>query len=254
MNFIVTKTRNIIIRSGPFFPKMRNYILMIKFLVNMLKNAKRTMTALSISIIGVACSYYFLNPDNKAKQTSNADQATARVLSVVNDVKKQDGNKLLWKPVRKGDLLYLGEKLKTSTLSGTKIEFLENGTTIDIEQETLIIVNKNQKKLSLQVIEGSLFVVSNKNLPELSVNTGIAGSDSINVKDGEFSYSVSKDGKANVEILKGPGDQTNKLTNQIINKFKEIKPGYGESVYIDPQNEWADFQWSPLANEYDIKI
>ena len=72
----------------------------------------------------------------------------ARVLTVVNDVKKQDHGKLLWKPVRKGDLLYLGEKLKTSTLSNSKIEFLENGATIDIEQESLIIVNRNNAKKS----------------------------------------------------------------------------------------------------------
>lgn len=179
----------------------------------------------------------------------------ARVLTVVNDVKKQDGGKLLWKPVRKGDLLYLGEKLKTSTLSNSKIEFLENGATIDVEQETLIIVNKNQKNLSLQVVEGSLFVVSNKNLPELSVTTGNKDENAVNVKDGEFSYSVSKDGKANVEILKGSADPKNTTTTQIVNKFKDMKPGYGESVFIDNKSEDGTvFQWTPLTKEYDISL
>ncbi len=205
-------------------------------------NLIRTLLALLISVSGIVFTQYYLLPNTGAKN-SNANQvAMAKVSLVVNDVKKQGVNKLIWEPVRKGDLLYLGEKLKTSALSNSKIEFIENGTSIDIEPESLIVISKNDKKLSLKVVEGSLFVDSKQNVGDLSVTTGNSNQ-SLNLKNSNGAFSVSKDGKA--EMIGGNLDD----------KFKEVKPIYNETLFVDPQNkDGILFKWKPLEEIYKIKI
>ncbi|MDD4976537.1 MAG: hypothetical protein PHY93_19430 [Bacteriovorax sp.] len=221
----------------------------------MKKNLVRTITALVISITGIFLSYYFLYPNIGQKQSSKKSIAMAKVINVINDVKKQGNDKLIWEPIRKGDLLYLGEKLKTSPLSSSKIEFIDNGASIDIEPESLIIVNKNNQKLSLQVVEGSLFVSSSKEIPNLSVTSGEKSENTMNIKNGDFSYSVSKEGKANVEVLKGTVDPNSSLIAHTSQKFKDLKPGYGENIFVDSSSvDGSIFKWSPLPDEYEVKL
>lgn len=218
-------------------------------------NIVRTIIALAISITGVFLSYYLLYPDIGQRQSGKNLIAMAKVINVINDVKKQGSDKLIWEPIRKGDLLYLGEKLKTSPFSSSKIEFIDNGASIDIEPDSLIIVNKNNQKLSLQVLEGSLFVSSNKEIPNLSVTSGEKSENIMNIKNGDFSYSVSKDGKANVEVLKGTVDSNNSLIAKNSQKFKDLKPGYGENIFVDSSSvDGIIFRWSPLPADYEVKL
>jgi hypothetical protein len=218
-------------------------------------NLVRSTIALAISISGVFLSYYFLYPDSNLQKPSKKLIVMAKVISVLNDVKKQGLDKFVWEPIRKGDLLYLGEKLKTSPNSSSKIEFVDNGAMIDIEPDSLIVVNKNNQKLSLQVVEGSLFVSSNKNITNLSVTSGDKQENTVNIKNGDFSYSVSKEGKANVEVLKGEVDSKSSMTSQSSQKFKELKPSYGENILIDlKSNMLTTYKWSPLSDDYDVKL
>ncbi|MGZ3789980.1 MAG: hypothetical protein ACXVLQ_15695, partial [Bacteriovorax sp.] len=214
-----------------------------------------TFIALSISITGVFLSYYFLYPNSELKGSSKKLIAMAKVINVVNDVKKQGSDKLIWESVRNGDLLYLGEKLRTSPLSSTKIEFIDNGASIDIEPDSLIVMNKNNQKLSLKVVEGSLFVSSNKEISNLSVTSGEKSENAINIKNGDFSYSVSKEGKANVEVLKGAIDSNSGLISRSSKNFKDLKPGYGDTIFVDPKSDDGSvFRWSALSDQYEVKL
>ncbi|MGZ3809747.1 MAG: hypothetical protein ACXVCE_16815, partial [Bacteriovorax sp.] len=218
-------------------------------------NLLRTFIALSISITGVFLSYYFLYPNSELKGSSKKLIAMAKVINVVNDVKKQGSDKLIWESVRNGDLLYLGEKLRTSPLSSTKIEFIDNGASIDIEPDSLIVMNKNNQKLSLKVVEGSLFVSSNKEISNLSVTSGEKSENAINIKNGDFSYSVSKEGKANVEVLKGAIDSNSGLISRSSKNFKDLKPGYGDTIFVDPKSDDGSvFRWSALSDQYEVKL
>jgi hypothetical protein len=220
---------------------------------NMKTNIFRTILALVISITGVFFSYYFLYPHTEQKKSAKNLVAMARVLTAINDVKKQGINKLIWEPVRKGDLLYLGEKLKTSTSSSSKIEFIENGASIDIEQDSLIVVSKSNKKLSLQVVEGSLFVSSNKNIAGLNVTSGNKSENAVNLKNGDFSFSVSKEGKANLEVLKGSIEGQSQLVSQNSQKFKDIFPSYGETIFISDKNDDGNLiKWKSIGSDYEI--
>ncbi len=218
-------------------------------------NLVRSLIALVISMTGVFLSYYFLYPDSGENHSRTKLIVMAKVISVLNDVKKQGIDKFVWEPIRKGDLLYLGEKIKTSPNSSSKIEFVDNGAMIDIEPDSLIVVNKNNQKLSLQVVEGSLFVSSNKDITNLSVTSGEKLENTVNIKNGDFSYSVSKEGKANVEVMKGSIDSNNSLTGKSVQKFKDINPSYGENKLIDlKSDEPIVFKWSPLPAEYSVKL
>lgn len=221
----------------------------------MKNNLERTFIALAISLTGVLLSYYFLYPDDGQKQSGIRLIEMAKVISTKNDVKKQAANKIIWVPVRIGDILYLGEKLRTSSLSSSKIEFIENGALIDIEPDSLIVVNKNNQKLSLQVIEGSLIVSSKKEVANLSITSGDKAENNMNIKNGDFSYSVSQEGKANVEVLKGEVDVKSPLIVHSSQNFKDLEPAYDQNLFIDiKNNEDSFYKWAPLSAEYTVKL
>jgi hypothetical protein len=220
----------------------------------MKSNIIRTILALTLSITGSILSYIFLYPHHNDFKNKIEKLAMAKVLTVINDVKKQGSDRLIWEPVRKGDLLYLGDKLKTSPESNTKIEFIENGASIDIEPDSLIVVNKSNQKLNLQVMEGSLFVSSNKDINNLSVTSGDKAENTVDVKNGDISYSVNKEGKAQVDVIKGNTDLKNSGLNSNL-KFKDLKPTFGETIFIDSKSdEEMFFKWSPLSEDYEVQL
>jgi hypothetical protein len=218
----------------------------------MKKNIIRTSIALILALTGVILSVVFLRPQQDVFKKNQSETPMAKVISTNNDVKKQGIDKIIWEPVQKGDLLYLGEKLKTSTSSNAKIEFIENNATVDIESDSLIVVNKNSQKLTLQVLEGSLFVSSNTANADMNVYSGANSSEAINIKNGDVSYSVNKDGKTDFNVIKGNVVSNNKFAE---NKFKELTPGFATTFFVDPKNDdGIFFKWRPLSEEYIVKL
>ena len=221
----------------------------------MKNNLVRTITALVISLTGVFLSYYFLSPDNGLKRSSLKRIEMAKVVNVMNDVKKQMDGRIIWEPISKGDILYMGDKIKTAPLSSSKIQFMDNGPIIDIEPDSQIIVSKNNQKLSLQVVEGSLFVSSTKEDANLSVTSGDKPENLMNINNGDFSYSVNKEGKANVEVLKGTVDASNALIAHSSQKFKDLKPANDDNLFVDAKSdEGSNYNWTPLTDEYTVKL
>lgn len=214
-----------------------------------MKNLIRIAIALIITLLGIAGSYYYLSPNTGVQTSSKKQKAMAKIAAVVNDVKRQSNDKIIWEPVRKGDLLFLGDKIKTSPLSNSKIEFLDNGTSIDVEAESLIVISKNNKKLTLQVMEGSLFVSSNQDTSNMALTSGNKNEKEIALKNGDFSFSVNKEGKSNLEVIKGS------IGNSGANQFKNLKPNYGDSIFIDSKTEEdLEFSFQPIPEQYQVIV
>ena len=94
---------------------------------------KRILLALLITVVGIALSWFFLRPKELMTSGGKDRQVIATVLELRNDVNRQEEGRLLWSPIRKGDEIFLGDKIKTAGLSSTVIKFTESASKLEIE-------------------------------------------------------------------------------------------------------------------------
>lgn len=218
----------------------------------MFKN-RRLYTALFLSLIGLALTQFLLKPKEWARPVNKNNQALAKIIFSSNSVKRQTEGRIIWETLKNGDVLYKGDRIKTSSESIAKIEFLETKAIVNMEPNSVVVISPINNKLSLRLLEGNLFV-SNKNRDqgqELAIFSGENGVDKINVQNAEATVSVGDKGKASVSVISGQIDGQDG-----IQLFQELRPYYGEETYVDSgKNIFPTFKWNPIDNEkYSIKL
>ena len=108
--------------------------------------------------VGLGTNYWY--EKNRIRAFTPKDSPpVAYARSVSEDVHRRPADRLLWQIIKEGEPIYSGEALRTSERGEMKIEFTGSSQTIALEQETLIVINQDGKnEISLDLIDGSLFV------------------------------------------------------------------------------------------------
>jgi preprotein translocase subunit YajC len=196
---------------------------------------KRILIALLIAVVGIALSWFFLRPQELMTSGGKDRVVIAHVMDLRNDVNRQEEGRLLWSPIRKGDEIYLGDKIKTAGLSSTVLKFSDSASKLEIEENSTIVMSQGGKKLALNMLEGRVFIKqeegsgSDQNLDLLS------GGKKLDLK-GNAAISVSQDGGSQVESFGGESI------------FGELKPSYSEEILST--KETLSLQWK-VANRND---
>lgn len=198
---------------------------------------KRIFLALLLSISGIALSWFFLRPKEWSSNSGKDRQVIARILELRNDVNRQEDGRLLWSPIRKGDEIFLGDKIKTASLSSAVIEFVESSSKLEIEENSMIVMSQGGKKLELNMLEGRVFIQQdgqgNENLDLLSAGK------KLDLK-GNAAISVSKDGVGQVESFSQQ------------NIFTDLKPNYSEDV-LSTKNDLV-LNWKSLSRDEQVEV
>lgn len=198
---------------------------------------KRILLALLLSISGIALSWFFLRPKEWTSNSGKDRQVIARILELRNDVNRQEDGRLLWSPIRKGDEIFLGDKIKTASLSSAVIEFVESSSKLEIEENSMIVMSQGGKKLELNMLEGRVFIQQDgqgsENLDLLS------GGKKLDLK-GNAAISVSKDGVGQVESFSQQ------------NIFTDLKPNYSEDV-LSAKNDLV-LNWKSLTRDEQVEV
>jgi hypothetical protein len=199
---------------------------------------KRLLLAFLITIVGIALSWFFLRPKELLTSAGKDRQVIATVVDLRNDVNRQEEGRLLWYPVHKGDKIYLGDKIKTAGLSSTVIKFTDSSSKLEIEENSTIIMSQGGKKLSLNMLEGRVFLkqeggAQNQNLDLLS------GGKKLDLK-GDTAISVSQDGKGQVESFGGEG------------LFGDLRPHYSEEVVT--AKEAVSLEWKAMNRSEIVEV
>ena len=198
---------------------------------------KRILIALLLSISGIALSWFFLRPKEWTSNSRKDRQVIARILELRNDVNRQEEGRLLWSPIRKGDEIFLGDKIKTSSLSGAVVEFIESSSKLEIEENSMIVMSQGEKKLELNMLEGRVFIQQDGNSDE-KLNL-LSGGKKLDLK-GNAAISVSKDGVGQVESF----------SQQSI--FTDLKPNYSEEV-LSTKNDLM-LNWKSLNRAETVEV
>lgn len=181
---------------------------------------------LSLSCAGGTLLWYY---GTEKKFAGSGEAPLAQVSHVGDEVLRRPPTRLLWQAVNTGDNLYNGETLRTSNRGELRIQF-EDGRYIDLEPDSLIVLQKSKGEISLDLMEGSLFV--NAKAGDGAADTTAAPGLVLNSKNGKVdltgaSASLSKGsgGRLDVQVLEG------KATIQGADgKEKELSSGKSSSI------------------------
>lgn len=196
---------------------------------------KRIIFAFLITIVGIALSWQFLRPKEWSSSNSNR-QVVARVLSIINEVNRQETGRLLWSPIRKGDEIYLNDKIKTSGLSSIVIQLVDSASKLEIEENSTVVMAKGEKKLALDMLEGRVFIEQQEENVDL-----MSGGKKLDVS-GNAAISVSKTGESQVESFENVQDTT----------FSELTPAYSADI-LSLKNV-IPVRWKPTTGTEQVIV
>lgn len=199
---------------------------------------KRLAGALLISLIGIAFSWHFLRPREWGQDSVTTRQAIARVMNVRNDVSRQAEGRLLWSPIRVGDQIFVGDKIKTAGLSTTTVEIDESKSKLEIEENSIVVMAQGEKKLALNMLEGRVFVKQEGANPN-SLDF-VSGGKKIDFS-GNTAITVSQDGSSQVESFSGGQ-----------NIFANLLPAYSENIFSLKTS--LELQWKASSREGVVEV
>lgn len=234
---------------------------------------RRLILAAALSGLGFVATFTWYN-STQNQSLMNLESPLAQVGLVSEEVLRRPPTRLLWHSVNTGDSLFNGEAIRTSVNGEVRIQF-EDGRFIDLESDSLIVLSKAEGEVSLDLMEGSLFVNSQQanqaagseslvlnsaqgkvDLSRASASLSKASGQNLNLQVVEGSAQIeSTDGKTQ-EISKGKAGTIGTQGLQFdSNQIKIISPLPNKAVYLNPnQKPEIDFKWSGIPENWKIEV
>lgn len=130
----------------------------------------KTLLFLALSIICMIANHLIYKKFGVVNVTETTQKQIGAFTSVKNDVYRKHNNKLLWLDGVKGDSVFANEAIKTNSKSSSKIS-LNNGSSIVLEENTMIVLNQESNSFNLDILDGKVFLES-KNKEPIKINNG----------------------------------------------------------------------------------
>lgn len=225
---------------------------------------------ISALCFGVTLTWYYFAEIQFVNR--EGEEIVAYVSKMSEGAQHRPANISLWQLLEMNDSLYNGEAIRTSTEGEVRIHFKDSEKFIDLEPDSLIVIQKSKGEIALDLMEGSLFVdakgsaggnslVLNSangkvDLSGASVNLSKGANSGLNVQVLEGKASI-KDKNGNSQVLEtgktgliGTGGvEINTKDIEIISPFIN-KPNY---VY-DPKNSEVIFEWKGLPDDAIVSV
>ncbi|MBK9321872.1 MAG: FecR domain-containing protein [Bdellovibrionaceae bacterium] len=236
---------------------------------------KRLMWAALLSCTGFGATFTWYNLSKSKTHRNVNDKPLAFIGKAVDEIQRRPATRLLWQEVGTGEPLFNGEAIRTSEKGEVRIQFADSDRYLDLEPESLIVIQQSKGEIALDLMEGSLFVAAAKegsgtgntslvlnsasgkvDLSKASASLSKSGGNQVDVQVLEGSASIKgKDGKDNVinsgnsGALGANGLQFNKADLQI------LSPTIGKVIYVDPdEKENLIFKWKGFPPNLKVSL
>lgn len=205
---------------------------------------KRLAWAAMLSCSCFAATLLWYNSTDTSGNRNSGEAPLAQVGRVGDEVLKRPPTRLLWQSVNTGDYLYNGETIRTSSRGEIRIQF-EDGRYIDLEPDSLVVLQKTKGEIALDLMEGSATV----NAQNDGTSTG-GPALFLKSKNGVVDLSnAGKDGKL-IDLTADKGLGANGTFNVEI-----LSPSTQKPFYIDPDAEKSvAFKWKTPATQFKVAI
>ncbi len=132
-----------------------------------MRSARRFLLILVISILGLIGTQFWYS---KSKISfASKSEPIAYVRGKKNDAQQKPGERLIWKDVEQGQVLYRGDAVRTATDSQCDIVFTKSGSAILVEEDSYIVLEEMKGETSLHLMTGSLVAKGNGSAPVVRV-------------------------------------------------------------------------------------
>jgi len=178
---------------------------------------KRLLWAAMLSCAGFGATFTWYN-FTKNKSQTNDEKPLAYVGKVTEEIQRRPATRLLWQEVNTGEPLYNGEAIRTSEKGEVRIQFADSNRYLDLEPESLIVIQQNKGEIALDLMEGSLFVAAAKEGEEVPGTSLVLNSANGKVDLSKASASLSKSSgnQVDVQVLQGSASIKDKSGNDKI--------------------------------------
>lgn len=173
----------------------------------MVSSIKRTALATVVAALGCALTYFWhIRNEPKSLGDSESD-VIAYIATTKKEIHRKGSNNALWEPAEQLDRLRSGDSVRTSGDSEARIQFYQSNRYIDLESDSMIVIQKQESEINLELLEGSLFVngVDKANNAEASKSTLTLKSQGgkVDLSKSAAQLSGSSKDKVDLKVLKG---------------------------------------------------
>ncbi len=237
------------------------------------KNFKRLSFALAASLTSMAVTFAWNHAQLKQSELrafKNPQEPLAKLVNLTHEVQRKPVDRIIWQSVQADEDLYAGETLRTNEGTHASIVFLRSQTVVDLEPNSLIVLEEVSGKVALNFIEGNLFVrAKSTTIPDEAL-TLKSGAHQISLHQTELSLGKQQNRNLNVDILSGSADIEssgkvisvkegnsgvimNDRLQTIHHSIHILSPKKGSDLYVDPkQRELLSIQFQPLGSDYTV--
>lgn len=176
--------------------------------VSVVSSIKRTALATVVTVLGCALTYiWHIKNEPKSLGESESD-VIAYIATTKKEIHRKGSNNALWEPAEQLDRLRSGDSVRTSGDSEARIQFYQSNRYIDLEADSMIVIQKQESEINLELLEGSLFVngvdkANNSAEPSKSTLTLKSQGGKVDLSKSAAQLSGSSKDKVDLKVLKG---------------------------------------------------
>lgn len=238
------------------------------------RQIRKLIFAALISAIGFIGTYSWYNQFQTQTNSNENETIVAFVDKTKDRSERRAVTRILWQEISQGDALYSGEAIRTSATSEVIIQFVDSKRYLELEPESLVVIQQNEGEISLDLMEGSVYVNNSQSetqtkQPTLTLNSA---NGKVDISKATAALSGSSSGKIDVQMIKGSatvksekglisiekGQSTaigTKGLSQNKFEFNLISPQIEKPNYINlAQPKKILFKWKPLIQAQSVQI
>ncbi len=234
--------------------------------------AQRLLIAFLISSGCYTFTYLWYQNVSDSSRSRTQQNPVAKLSRAINDVQRKPLARVIWEEITLNEDLYAGEAIRTSAASEAKILFLENGTEVELEPESLIVLERTDDGIALDFLKGNLLVKSKKGTEGSTSIKLKTGDNEIQLNDADLSLSKSDKGKVDLEVFSGTAELRQDGKSTVLDQSKSgtlddkglkmnksrlqvLSPIPGTPVYIDPaKKEKLPLVWQKTPQGYTVYV
>ncbi len=240
----------------------------------------RLIPAACVSLLGIYATFWWYQRAVPMARKRLNIPPIAYLESDPQFIQRKPSDNLIWETVKKGETLYPHDSIRASRLGGAKLRMTESNSVIELEPDSVIVLEEKQGKISLDLVNGGLFVKSDtakpgekdKAAPAPALEIKIGGTKlATGNKELEMNIRRDKGGKASVAVVKGEVkaeaagkvfdldqgksgslDAAKGLETEKILQVSE--PSAGAMVDIGSGDIPVQFKWAGVPDDYLVSI
>lgn len=214
----------------------------------------------------------------KSTRSGGGGKARSKVAVLTearNEVQRKSLTDFIWEGLNGNDELFAGEQIRTLANSEAEIILESSKAKIRLEPNSLVVLEENEGGLSLDFLEGNLFVKGGEGgdagVKVKSCGDNKAECSEINLKSADLSLSRKGD-NVSLEVFKGQAelqrngqtvavdkDKAAVLSKDGVNVMKDrlqlLSPAAGEVILLNLiRSERMDLTWKTLPPGYRVHV